>query len=479
MENQNLLGIYLRKNAASVACIETHEGKVSVADAFSVSIKDQEEQNIPALINLIAEQIIDKGIRYSEVAAALDCSMFIQHKIHSDFSDPKQIAQTIRFDAEETLASDVSNIAIAFTINSTNETGSDLTIFTVEKNLLADIIVALQSNKMDPITIEPDAYCLKRLLSQQLDISETALVALLSKHNAYIMAIGSSAKIEQASVRTFLLGPNKERTQVLQREVPITAALLESENIDSLKVCDSLNSLDLAQLKDSLSLQVDNVDLFQIFNTDQVTCTDDEDPIEYSLAYGAALSLLNKMPAIDFRSDFMPYQAKKQKLQKAIRFSSVSFTILLFVIGVFLQTRWFQKNKPVKELQNTFNVQYATIMGKEPDKRTTPKRQLERELARIRNEKSGQLGSTGSESLTARLTRILLAFNKCAKQTKLNIDTINITTKTITLAGSTSENKKTLQLKDSLETNGLKVANNSMEEKGGRGNFRMTINIKK
>jgi hypothetical protein len=293
------------------------------------------------------------------------------------------------------------------------------------------------------------------------------------------MAIGSSEEIQQAPVRTFFLDLRKNRTQVLQREVPITAALLGSENIDNLKVCDSLNSLDLVQLKENLSLRVDLVNLLDIINIDQQKYSNDEDPIGYALAYGSALSLVKKTPAIDFRSDFLPYQAKKQKLQKAIRFLSVSFTILLFVTGVFLQTRWFQSNKPVRELNNRFNAEYATIMGKEPDKRKKPSTSLKEELGRTKREKSGQFGSMGAESLTARLARILLAFNKCAKQTNLNVDAINITTKTITIAGSTSNNRKTLELRKSLETNGLKIAKDSMEEKGGRGNFRITIEIKK
>ncbi|MHC4271515.1 MAG: hypothetical protein ACYST2_04300 [Planctomycetota bacterium] len=478
MESQNFLGIYLRKDTASIVCIGISEGKESVVDAFCVSIEDQEQQNIPVLGNLIGEQIAEKGISYSEVAVALDCSMFIQHKIHSDFNDPKQIAQTIRFDAEETLARDVSDIAIAFKINTSNETGSELTIFTAEKNLLADIVAVLQSNKMDPITIEPDSYCLNRLLSQQFDVTETTLAAMLSKHNAYIMAIGSSKHIQKAPVRTFLLNLRNNRTQMLQREVPITAALLEPENIDSLKVCDCINSLDLVQLKDSLSVRVDPVNLFEIINIDQQKYTDDEDPIGYALAYGSALSLVKKTSTIDFRSDFLPYQAKKQKLQKAIRFLSISFTILLFVTGVFLQTRWFQSNKPVKDLKNRFNSEYATVMGKEPERRRDPVKLLESELNKVKREKSGQLGSMGAESLTARLARILLAFNKCAKQTKLNVDAINITTKTITIAGSTSNRRNTLKLRQSLETNGLKIAKDSLEEKGGRDNFRLTIEIK-
>jgi hypothetical protein len=53
VENQNFLGIYLRKETASVVCIEPNDDKGSIVDAFFVSIEDQEEHNIPVLVNLI------------------------------------------------------------------------------------------------------------------------------------------------------------------------------------------------------------------------------------------------------------------------------------------------------------------------------------------------------------------------------------------------------------------------------------------
>jgi hypothetical protein len=479
VESQNFLGIYLRKDTASVLSVGINEGKQSIAAAFCVSIEKQKEQNILALINLIGEQVAEKEIQYSEVAVALDCSMFMQHKIKSDFNDPKQIAQTIRFDTEETLARDVSDISIAFKINSSNEMGSELTVFTAKKDLLADIIAALQSNKMDPITIEPDVHCLQRFLSQHLDVTEKVLVAMLSNYNAYIMAIGSSEHIEQTPTRTFLLGLKKDRTQVLQREVPITIALLKSENIDKLKVYDSTNSLDIEQLKEGLFIQVEPVNLNEAIEADRAIFSKDEDQVGFALAYGAALSLSKETQTIDFRSEFLPYQGKKLKFQKALKILSVSLTILIIAVGVYLQVIWFNKNKPLKELNNKFETQYASIMGKSPSKGANLVNVLKREIIRIKSEKSGQLGGMGTESLSARLARILLAFNKCAAQTNLNIDNINITTKTITIAGSTSSRRNTLKLRKSLEDNNLKIAKDSLEEKGGRDNFRITIEIKK
>ena len=477
MESNHYLGIYLRKDAASVVCVKADDDKQSISDAFSVFLDETDKQNTPALMSLIAEKIAEKKIQYTEATAALDCSMFIQHNIHSDFTDPKEIAQTIRFDAEEILATDVSNIAIASTINSSNETGSELTIFTAEKDLLADFIASLQSNKIDPIAIEPDSHCLKRFLLEHIDISENTLLVMLSSHNAYFIPAGPSERLQLIPPRTFLIGPDTDRMQILRREIPITNALLEPDTIDCLKICDSLNSLQPDVLKENLSTQVVPIDLHELVNKEQ-HLDNKEDRIGLAIAFGAALSILKKADVIDFRCDFLPYQGKSKKLKKATRFLSISCTILFFILGVFLQTQWFQKNKPIKSWQTEFKSDYATIMGKEPDKRRNPLTLLKNERTRVRNEKSGQFGGMGSESLSAKLTRVLLAFNKCATQVKLNIDSINITTKMITLAGSTSNRRNTLKLRNALEENGLQIAKDSLEEKGGRDNFRITIEIK-
>lgn len=480
MEKKNFLGIYIKKDAASVVCIEQEESEPSIKGAFSVHLEERQEPNMPVLANLISDKISEKGFQYSEAALALDCSMFIQHKIHSDFTDLRQIAQTIRFDAEETLATDISHFAVAFGINSSSETGSELSIFTVEKDLLADIISALQSNKIDPINIEPDTYCLERFLLERMNISENinTLLAVFSSHNGYLIPTGPSETIKRIPSRAFLLDPHKDKMHMLQREILMTIALLQTDGIDSVKVFDSKNSLQPHLLAENLPVPVEPVKLPEMISSGQASYDTEEDLTELSIAAGAVLSILKKTDTINFRSDFLPYQGKQQKLEKATRFLSISCTILFFVLGVFLQTKWFQVNKPVKEWQAGFNTAFFTIMSKKPDKQSKPTSQLRRQLNRIKNEKSGQFGGMGSESLSARMTRILIAFNKCAAQINLNIDSINLTTKTIIISGSTSNRRNTLKLRNALEENGLTITKDSLEEKGGRDNFRVTIEIK-
>jgi hypothetical protein len=121
-----------------------------------------------ALAGIIAQGCADRNFKFSEISVALDCSMFMQHTVHSEFKDPKQIAATVRFDTEEALATDITNVAVAFEIASSDETGSQLTVFTSERQILSEVLDALQRYNLDPVNIEPDVHCLSRISTSRV-----------------------------------------------------------------------------------------------------------------------------------------------------------------------------------------------------------------------------------------------------------------------------------------------------------------------
>ena len=159
MASQNYLGIYICKDTAVAVCLDSQGKDGNVLGCFSVSVEAQEHPANPdmsALASLIAHGCAERGLTFSEVAVALDCAMFMQHSVHSEFDDPKQIAATVRFDTEEALATDITDVALAFKVNSTDRAGSQLTVFTAQRKILSDILHSLQQHNLDPVTIEPD-----------------------------------------------------------------------------------------------------------------------------------------------------------------------------------------------------------------------------------------------------------------------------------------------------------------------------------
>ena len=480
MEGQNYLGIYLSKDTATVVCLGFQGRDRNVLGCFSVSMEGQEERNQQVLARLIAEGCAERELEFSEVAVALDCAMFMQHNVHSEFSEPKQIAATIRFDAEEAFSTDITDVAIAIKITSRDQSGSELTVFTAERKILSDVLLSLQSNNIDPVTIEPDINCLSRFILQNVSLPEDlySLFGMLSQRSGYFIGFAGSQKTP--AVRTFLVNPAQDRGDLLAREVPLTSALVGTgEPINCLRVFDSTDSVNCQQLSEKLGIEAASVDLAESAGTNPEVLADCADAVDFAIAYGAALAHLEKVQSVNFRNDFNPFQGKRVQLQKALKFASCSVSVLVLAVGLYFQLQLLHKNKYRTQLREKFEKQYSAVMlGGKPPAKSSPAKKLAGELRRIRDIEGGRLSATGEESMLAKLTLVLGPFNKCAAQTRLNVDKISITAKSIRIEGNTSSRSNTLKLFKAIKDK-LEILQYRYDLKGGRDNFTLTAVPKK
>ncbi len=484
MEAKNYLGIYLSKDAATVVCLGPSGKDNDVLGCFSVSVPEQTEQNQQELATLIARGCAERELQFSDVAVALDCAMFMQHNVHSDFKDPKQISQTVRFDTEEALAGDVSEIAIAFKITSSDDTGSKLSVFTAERKVLSDVLLSLQSNSIDPVTVEPDVNCLSRFISRNLSLPEDShpLFGVLSRRNGYFVVPDSSGSKEASLMRTFLVGPTRARAELLAREISITTALLDNEEpVNCLEAFDSVGSIDYQQLREKLGFKASGIDFAEAASAEPQSLADCSDPVDFVIAYGAALANLERPQSINFRSDFMPYQGKKQRMEKALKFASVSVTVLLLALGVYFQMPLLKTNEYRGELRKKFAEDYLVVLPGEkklPTKFRDALRKLSSEDRRIQNIQSGRSGATGEESMMSKLTLVLEAFNKVAKPTDLKISKVSVSTKNIRIEGDTSSRGNTLKFFESVKEK-FEILQSMNDFKSRRDVFSITVATKK
>ena len=493
MEGQKYLGIYLSKDTATVVCLGLEGQDYKVLACFSVSVEQQEPQDQfrtgtvgAELTHLIAEGCAERELKFSEVAVALDCSMFMQHNVHSEFKDIKQINATVRFDAEEALSMDITDIAIAFKMTSSDQTGSQLTIFTAQRKILSDVLLSLQANNIDPVTIEPDVNCLSRFILQNVSLSEDLrpLFCVFSQHSSYFIIPhqpGGGAQ-KQSAMRTFLVGPTQDRGDLLAREAPVAIALGGIEEpVNCLKVYDSTSSVNCQKLGERLGIEADSVDLPEAAAVEPGALVDCDEAVDFAIAYGAALAHLERAQSINFRNDFSPFQGRKVRLQKVLKFASISVIVLVLAVGLYFQLQLLQKNKYRTRLREKFAKDYLSVMLDEkklPARAKEAVRKVGGELRRVKDAKSGQLSITGEASIAAKLTLVLEAFNKCAAQTNLKIDKVSITPKAISIVGDTSSRKNTLKLFEAIKDK-LEILQHRYASKGGRDNFSMMVAPKK
>jgi len=481
VEDHNYLGIYISRDNATVVCLGSHGHDHRVLGCFSVT-PDQPQQDATAeLVSLIARRCAEKIPQYTdcEVGVAIDCAMFMQHNVHSEFKDLRQIATTIRFDTEEALSADISDVALAFEIVATDQNGSKITVFTAKQQILSDILVALQSHNIDPVSIEPDVHCLARFVEEKVRRPDDAdcVFSLLSSHNGYFMAVSNSQ--EAPAVRTFLVADGQNRNDLLAREVTVTSALAGgAEPIRRVRIFDSRGSVDCGQLGERLAMEIDGFDPADAAGVGIDVSPDHTGTVEFAVACGAALAHLEKAHNINFRSDFMPYQGKKMQLQKTARFLSIAASVLVFAVGLYFHVELFRTNNDRSALCNKLKPDYQTVMMTKKKLPSNPAKTLGTERRRIENLKKGLIGD--KMSIPAKLTLILKAFNSCAKATDLNINLVTLTDKNVSIAGDTRSrgNRNTLKFFQAIRDVGLVVSQPRIDSKAGRDNFRVTVGTK-
>lgn len=496
MELNNYLGIYISKDTATAVCVDSQSKGGVIVGCFSIRAEQQGETLAHVLANLVSQGCSQRQWRFSEVSVALDCAMFMQHSVHSEFADAKQIGATVRFDTEEALATDISDVALAFQIISGDQTGSNLTVFTAKKKILSDILLSLQSNGMDPVGIEPDVNCLARYIARKVsgDGDEPpggehgrTMFGVLSARSGYLMAMhhnGADA-LKAARVRTFLVGSLKDRAGLLAREALMTTAMTEGgeapegERINRVRVFDSAGPADYQKLGERLGIEAGTIELV---GPDVVggQALADVNPVDFAIACGAALGHLDKTSVANFRDDFMPYQGKKVRTQKALKFFSISVTVLLIAMGLYLQTRLFSVNKYRMRIREKFAQDYAVANSNIKLADNVTIKQAAARLDKIRRGLTDPVrGEAASDSVASKLALVLDAFNKSAEQTKLEITKVSIGEKNINISGWTSNRANTNRFFETVKQGGLNIDKEGVEPEPGRDKFNITVTLSK
>ncbi len=465
-----------------MVCVAAQGRDRKLLGCFSASVEDAQENRFQALTGAIAATCAERGLKFGQTAVALDCAMFMQHAVRSEFTDYKRIAATVRFDTEEALATDVADVAVAFRVISSDDSGSNLDVYTVQRGVLTEILIALQGAGIDPLVVVPDSYCLSLYLGTYGAPAGSAerkpLYAMLSDSRGYLLTIpkGSGA----STTRAFPITDSQNRESLLAREVLTTAALAEAAGpVDQLCLFDVKGEVSTEPLAGRVGRPVTLCDPAGLAGAAPEDIAGCSSAVDFALAYGAALALVDKERGVNFRNDHMPYEGIKLRKNRALKFLSISVTILLLAIGVYLQARLMSVNKTKADIRGKLQPDYVAVMvGKKfPDNMTIKDavRNLKKELDRLMAEKG--IKGVPEESISAKLTLVFEAMKSCAAQTGLVIDTITVTMKTIYINGSTTSRRNTDSVLDAMKKVGLVIQDHQVGPDGDRDKFDMTVTV--
>jgi len=473
VESQNVLGLFFGKTQATAICVN----KGAVTGAVTLSLDADQKGDLQTLAHRLAEQCKEQNFRYTEVSVTLDSAWFMQHSVHSEFKQAKQIGSTVRFDTEEVVASDISNLSVAFEIVKSDERGSTLNVFTADHDPLSQILLTLQSHALDPIRILPDIGCLTGLVQQNLDTEAlsgaSALICLVSENNGYFLQYDQDNGVHP--VRAFLVGSHANITDVLVRESFTTMASVGG-NQSSLFVYSPDEEVDIQVLSERLGMPTVGLPWFESSPWGQQAGTDQQDVVRYAVAYGAAPLITEVGSTLDFRREFLPYQGKKIRFQSAMKWACVSATLLVLAWGGRLQANWFQAKSDRNALKDSLREDYTRVMPGKKDLPNNPVRDLEKAIREIKDVQGGRLDLGGSQSTLAKLTLVLKAINQSHKPTGLEIDRVTIAASSMSINGTTASTAGRLKFKTALQSQEIGQVNMTMGGvKNGRAPFSVAI----
>jgi hypothetical protein len=282
-------------------------------------------------------------------------------------------------------------------------------------------------------------------------------------------------------MRTFLLSASQNRNEMLVKQVSMTSALLQTAGtISHFEIFDVADSVVCDDVAKKLTVQTNRIDIVASARLTAENLADCPDAVEFAIAYGAAIAHLDLPNSTNFRSDFMPYQGRKMRLQQTLRFFTVAAVILMFAAGLYGLMQAVQLNKYRAQMRVKFTKEFSAVMfgEKMPNKSKEAVRKISTALRRIKEAQKG-FSSTGEEAIAAKLVLVLQAFNKCAAATGLNVESVSITDKMITINGDTPSPANTLKVFEALQQAGLSVLQQRISTDGGRSTFGVTIEPKK
>ncbi|GAI95176.1 unnamed protein product, partial [marine sediment metagenome] len=262
----------------------------------------------------------------------------------------------------------------------------------------------------------------------------------------------------------------QDRNDLLTRQITLTTAAIEDDRQPtSIKIYDSSNNVDPQLLSQRLGFQIENIDLTALISVEPNALSDCSDKVAFAAAAGAAISLTDKTPVVDFRAVFSPFEGKKQKIQQNVKVVGICAAICLLAFGAYFQKKLINANIPRKQRRTVFEKDYIAVLpgSKElPDRFSEALRRLNKEKDRLERYEKGRIDAEGEKTISAKLTMTLEAFNKCAKKTNLQIDSVNITSKYIRLTGSTSNYQNTMELRKALVESNLNILQDELFPKG-------------
>lgn len=399
---------------------------------------------------------------------ALGAEFFSFRNLSFPFSDRKKITQTLPFELENLSASEGDDLLADFLISGTGPEGAQIVAATIEKEVLTDLLRALDKADVDPDTIEVAGVRIALRLADALaedcvllDIRDSLAELIIVSRGGIVLirSLQLDPKARENGRQFEELGRLVRQTLLVSRIVD-----LEKKEFTLCLIGDETEHAELApQLSSQLGVKVRNYQL-----SDQSLIKIDSSVVrayrfrQMDLVLALALKLKAKNGTFNFRKD----EFKKRKSTPELRTIFLRAGVPLAVTIALIVFYFGYDYKKLRDRHDATRQQVVQVFNEtlpEVTRVVNPVQQLQVRINEIRKTYSGRESGTG-HTVIALLTeisaRIPTSYHVVVKRMVADSDVVRI--KAVTKDFNTVDNvQKELEKSSYFQTVTISAANQS------------------
>lgn len=489
MRKKCCLGVHYTDARITAVTVEKEGADIQIGPAVKVAHEGGwEEGDRIALIEELKEKLNYAGGKLCPVMLSVGGRFYQSQEYESEFSDPRQFAQTLRYDIEEEYALDADAMTLCYqrrseTKNQTeieDSVKTELLVHSAARDKLQEILTLFEQAKMDALVAEPDFVSWQHYLKNQEELpqQQSVLVVACSNDAVYILILDKDHR--PVLMRSYPYTKGEEVKITLPGELRRSLGALADEKQPAYLYYHSNG------LNENLIQGITKENHLQAVKLREADMT-------AACAAGVGLSSFKKQEQSDFRSDGMMCRTLVKAKERAWYGLSVSVSVLLlvFILVFHAQSRKYQmiEKKTEQEILHAWQIAFPEEGQRLPrDIRGIPRR-VRNELRNIREKFSIVTDTRGvSDSASNTFWLLFEVLNKLGEDFDLRIDNLSIYAKGATFTGSVANMADLQKLREAVDGDDsqIKIASISIEKTGSgssddptnRRTFTMQIEVK-
>ena len=428
MAIKQCIGIHYCTAGLTGVVVEDSRGGPHLCQTIKLAVESgaSAKPEVAALEQLV-DQLKQQREKLPPAALSLASEFYQSQFHHSEFSDPKQLRQTLRFDVEEEFMIEAEAAAICYQRLPQAESGSDLIVHIAARDHLTQVLPEFDEAGIDALIAQPDLASWLTYIKQHKQLPADQPVLLLGRTAEAMYILILDDRRQPILARSYHCNSDEHARATLTCELQRSLALLGPQQAPTTVLYhpDGFTPEQIEAVRNATNLPCSPLA---------------ESDITQAFAAGAATAWLNEDTPADFRADHMPPRSLITANRKALFGLSAAISILLLAILIVAKAH----RANYADIEHDAKVAVADAW-----KQTNPRERIPRNLAQISgllhkqlNELKARSSTQAAQTLPTSAGHILMLLldrlDTLGKGFDLQIKAMNINVKagTVILSGA-------------------------------------------